>query len=206
MGKTSSLSVLNVRGKPAWVLMEVLSPLTLLYSIYTNPTRPLALPKTHLWLTTLYLMHYFHRALLSPIRNPEMADMHILIAVSLGAFNLLNGSAIGAWLGGYGSAEKTPMWMVVLGSVVFLGGLWGNVYHEEVLRDIRRETGAKKEKDVDGETVVIEGRVYRIPQGGLFWYCWHPHVCAFPLHPSCPTPYQLTQHSTSLNGSNGPDS
>jgi 3-oxo-5-alpha-steroid 4-dehydrogenase 1 len=183
MGKTGSRSFLNVRGKPAWVLMELLSPLTLLYSIYTNPTRPLVLPKSHQWLTTLYLIHYFHRALLSPIRNPAMADMHILIAVCMGAFNLANGSAIGGWLGGYGSAEETPPWMIILGSVMFLTGLWANIYHEEVLRDIRRETAGKKGKDVDGETVVSEGRVYKIPQGGLFSYCWHPHVFTFPLHP-----------------------
>ncbi|KAI5845414.1 3-oxo-5-alpha-steroid 4-dehydrogenase-domain-containing protein [Tricharina praecox] len=176
MGKTSSVSLLNVRGKPAWVLMELLSPSTLLYSIYSNPTRPLALPRSHVWLTTLYLMHYFHRALLSPLRNPAMADMHIVIAVAMGAFNLLNGTAIGAWLGGYGSAEETPSWMIALGSAMFLAGLWGNVYHEEVLRDIRRETAGSEKKVDDGETVVSEeGRVYKIPHGGLFAYCWHPH-------------------------------
>lgn len=47
--------------------MELCSPLTLLYTIYTNPERTGGLPKIHIWLTTLYCMHYFHRALLSPI-------------------------------------------------------------------------------------------------------------------------------------------
>jgi 3-oxo-5-alpha-steroid 4-dehydrogenase 1 len=175
MGKTSSASIFNVPGKPAWIIMELVSPLTLLYTIYTNPSRAGApLPKAHAWLTTLYCMHYFHRALLSPLRNPSMAPFNVLLFFAGVAFNLVNGSAIGAWLGGYGSAAEVPTWQLVLGSAMFLLGLWGNVYHEEILRDIRRDTQERKKKDDD--TVECDGRVYKIPRGGLFESCWYPHV------------------------------
>jgi 3-oxo-5-alpha-steroid 4-dehydrogenase 1 len=179
MGKTSYGSVFNVPGKPAWIIMELVSPLTLLYTIYTNPARAGApLPKAHAWLTTLYCMHYFHRALLSPLRNPSMAPFNVLLFFSGIGFNLANGSAIGGWLGGYGSAAEVPTWQLVLGSTMFLLGLWGNVYHEEILRDIRRDTQERKKKDDD--TVECDGRVYKIPHGGLFESCWYPHVSPLP--------------------------
>jgi 3-oxo-5-alpha-steroid 4-dehydrogenase 1 len=104
-----------------------------------------------------------------------MSPSHIIIVICAIAFNLVNGSAIGGWLGGYGSVKEVPLWQVVLGSVLFLLGLWGNVYHEEILRDLRRDGSNVKKRETavrseDGK------RVYKIPQGGLFKYCWFPHV------------------------------
>ncbi|KAA8903173.1 3-oxo-5-alpha-steroid 4-dehydrogenase-domain-containing protein [Sphaerosporella brunnea] len=183
MGKTSAKSIFNVPGKPAWIMMELVSPLTLLYTIYTNPSRTGPLPKAHVWLTTLYCMHYFHRALLSPLRNPSIAPFNILLFFAGVAFNLANGSAIGAWLGGYGSATEVPVWRLVIGSAMFMLGLWGNVYHEEVLRDLRRDTPKKSKKSskeaqktpIEERVHELEGRHYKIPHGGLFEYCWYPH-------------------------------
>lgn len=181
MGKTSYTTLFNVPGKPAWMLSELVSPLTLLYTVYTNPSRGSApLPKSHIWLTTLFLVHYLHRAVLSPLMGPKIAPFHILLAASMAAFNFCNGSAIGGWLGGFGSAQEVPLWMTVLGSAMFAAGLWGNMYHEEILRDLRKEkekVEGRRDKQEDTETVVLDGRVYKIPHGGLFEYCWYPHVC-----------------------------
>ncbi|KAF8545034.1 3-oxo-5-alpha-steroid 4-dehydrogenase-domain-containing protein [Trichophaea hybrida] len=175
VGKTSISSIFNIHGKTAWILQELVSPATLLFTIYSNPTRAgNALPKSHIWLTTLYCTHYFHRSVLSPLWNPSMSPSHAIVFVLAIAFNLVNGSAIGGWLGGYGSAEEVPLWQVAVGSAMFLLGLWGNAYHEEILRDIRRDGNKVK----DGETAVMSEdgkRVYKIPQGGLFAYCWFPH-------------------------------
>jgi 3-oxo-5-alpha-steroid 4-dehydrogenase 1 len=206
MGKTANKSVFNLPGKPAWVCMELVSPLTLLYTIYTNPSRTTEpLPKAHVWLTTLYCMHYFHRALLSPLRNPSMAPFSVLLFFIGVAFNLVNGSAIGGWLGGYGSAVEVPAWQVVVGSAMFLLGLWGNVFHEEILRDVRwnvRAGGSEKEEEEDGGMVVSEGRVYKIPQGGLFRYCWYPHVSFVFAFWHCEPGLRFLD-STSRSGSNG---
>lgn len=175
MGKTSYESILNVPGKPAWILMELVSPLTMLYTVFTNPERTQPLSYIHLWLVTLYCLHYAHRALISPLMNHSMAPINIIIPIGAAFFNLMNGSLIGGWLGGYGSAKHVPMWQVIAGSVLFVTGLFGNVYHEEVLREIRRDKRVDKNVEKEGKVVVENGRVYKIPEGGLFRWVWHPH-------------------------------
>ena len=189
MGKTSTPSVFNVNGRRGWIAQELVAPLTLLATIYASPARAAGppLPAAHLWLAGLFCTHYLHRSLLSPLRNPSMAPLHGLLVLAGVAFNLANGSAIGAWLGGYGTAAAVPAWQLGLGSVLFLLGLWGNAYHEEILRDIRRTGGnpaaaaaaAAAAKGGGGGPAVFgaEGRrLYEIPQGGLFAYCYYPHV------------------------------
>ena len=186
MGKTSIASAFNVNGRAGWVVQELVAPLTLLATIHASPARADGpLPVAHLWLAGLFCAHYLHRSLLSPLRNPSMAPTHALLTLAAVAFNLANGSAIGAWLGGYGSAAAVPVWQLGLGSALFLLGLCGNVYHEEILRDIRRTgsnpaTGAAAAKDGNGAPAVSSAdgrRLYKIPRGGLFAYCYYPHVC-----------------------------
>jgi 3-oxo-5-alpha-steroid 4-dehydrogenase 1 len=126
-----------------------------------------------------------------------MAPTHIIITLAGVGFNLINGSMIGGWLGGFGSTAKVPTWQIVAGSSIFLVGLWGNIYHEEILRDIRNKPG-KVSKD---EIVVDDnGRIYKVPQGGLFDYIWYPHVgnslrCFWALALNC--------YSTFPNGASG---
>ena len=192
MGKTSTASAFNVNGRAGWVMQELVAPLTLLATIHASPARARAdgrLPVAHLWLAGLFCAHYLHRSLLSPLRNPSMAPTHALLTLAAVAFNLANGSAIGAWLGGYGSAATVPVWQLGLGSALFLLGLCGNVYHEEVLRDIRRTSGnpatsgaaAKDGNEAPAVSSADGQRLYKIPQGGLFAYCYYPHVCPTPL-------------------------
>jgi 3-oxo-5-alpha-steroid 4-dehydrogenase 1 len=187
MGKTSSASSLfNVSGKASWIAMELVSPLTLLYTILTHPSEAVLIP-THSWLTILFCVHYAHRAIISPLRNPSMASTHVFIPLAAACFNLCNGSLIGGWLAGYYGHPATG-WQVGLGSAIFLSGFVGNVFHEEVLRRIRSSPSSA------GITTVVGGRVYGIPEKGLFKYCWHPHVSfLFPLpinffSPTPPTP------------------
>lgn len=179
-------------GKPTWILMEIVSPLTMLYTVFTNPERNSPLPGSHQWLIFLFCVHYFHRSIISPLRyictlhtsgglrltpthrNPSMAPVHIIIAFCAVVFNLINGSLIGGWLGGYGSASSVPAWQLLSGSFIWAAGFCGNIYHEEILRNIRRDGPIDKEHE--GRVVVDNGRVYRVPEGGLFRLIWHPHV------------------------------
>lgn len=105
-----------------------------------------------------------------------MAPAHISIPLSGAVFNLINGSLIGGWLGGYGSASSVPTWQLVFGSFIWAVGFYGNIYHEEILRKIRRDKLIDKDAGREGKVVVDNGRVYRVPEGGLFRWIWHPHV------------------------------
>lgn len=111
-----------------------------------------------------------------------MGEAHIFITLAGVAFNIVNGSAIGAWLGGYSGKLDVSAWQVAIGSVMFFAGLVGNLYHEEILRDIRR---IPKDEGPEEEKVMSEdgSRVYRIPQGGLFRWVWFPHV-SYPVYPN----------------------
>lgn len=108
-----------------------------------------------------------------------MAPIHISFALGGVIFNIINGSLIGGWLGGYGSTSSVPAWQILFGSVIWAAGFCGNIYHEEILRDIRRDRPVDKDAEREGRAVVVvvdNGRVYRVPEGGLFRLIWHPHV------------------------------
>jgi 3-oxo-5-alpha-steroid 4-dehydrogenase 1 len=175
MGKTSFPSLFNLPGKSAWIFQELLSPLFLLLNLYpSSSARP---SKENAFLAALFCIHYFHRAIVSPLLNPSMAPMHAIMFFSAVGFNYVNGSLIGAWLGGRGEAREVPVWQLVAGGLMFAGGFLGNIFHEELLRDIRRPgKHAQEAKEKGQEVVEGDGRVYRVPQGGLFRWCWYPHV------------------------------
>lgn len=175
--------------------MEIVSPIVMLYTVFTNPERNGPLLGSHIWLASLYCVHYLHRSIIGPIRyisrtseamvssntralarNPSMAPIHIILMLGAVVFNLINGMLIGGWLGGYGSASSVSTWQLVSGSVIWAAGFYGNIYHEEILRDIRRDKPANKDAEREGRVVVDSGRVYRVPEGGLFRWIWHPHV------------------------------
>lgn len=129
-----------------------------------------------------------------------MAPTHVFLTFAGVMFNLANGMAIGGWLGGHGLGRfsRNVGWeWVVPGSLLWAVGLAGNIYHEEVLRNIRKrgeeekeeEAGGKKggkvkrvkkaKKEVKGEVVELDGRRYEVPVGGGFEWVWFPHVSCY---------------------------
>ncbi|KAK6498020.1 hypothetical protein TWF506_004263 [Arthrobotrys conoides] len=207
MGKTSVKSFLNLPGKLSWILMELISPLSFFLTFYLNtPTTPLktltSLPISHKILSILYLIHYLNRALISPLRAPAYAPAHIIVLLVATYFNYLNGYSLSSFLLlQQGQIPQTGVWRwkvrMILGVGLWIVGFWGNIWHEDVLYEIRRrakrehlETARTKKEDGLGEGVervlvpeqrrlVVKaentGHVYEIPEGGLWEYCWHPH-------------------------------
>ncbi|RPA85180.1 hypothetical protein BJ508DRAFT_412295 [Ascobolus immersus RN42] len=195
-GKTSLPTLpLNLPGKPAWILMELVSPLLTTLSIFslhprsgpsvnllTDLTTSLGSPQARL-IALCYYTHYTYRALISPLLNPSMAPMNITILLVGLIFNAFNGTMLGSYFAGIDgtihNAPSTPR--VLLGLTIWATGFAGNIYHESILRAIRtsspklptpkQKADMSKEKD----TVVVDGRVYKIPQCGLFDYVLHAH-------------------------------
>ncbi|AEO61499.1 hypothetical protein MYCTH_2311708 [Thermothelomyces thermophilus ATCC 42464] len=203
MGKTSVDSRLNLPGRVGWLTMEAPGFLTLLYTMGTLSAQVegwegevegagAAVPYENKVLAFLFVLHYAYRALLFPFLQPSMSPIHPVVWLSAVAFQLTNGLAIGAWLGGYGPTTRAA-WAAQLrlgtpqfaaGLAVFYLGLAANYYHDDELREIRRRAArrareaARKDgpprKNKTAGTVVVD-KHYEIPQAGLFKVMLYPH-------------------------------
>lgn len=147
-------------------------------------------------LALLFLFHYANRALISPLRTPVRSKSHISVPISGIIFNVINGSLMGAFL----SALATPVRGYGLGTLLFRGnqtvvanwqfwvgiGMWAvglasNIWHDEILLNIRRKprpnvsqmpaSSSKNER----ETSKNAKPHYAIPHGGLFGLISYPN-------------------------------
>lgn len=200
MGKGSILtSNVNIPGKVAWLTMEVPGMSMLLYTMRTLSTTPFSSPSSLPWqnkvLAALFVTHYSYRAVIYPIIAPSMSPIHIFVWMSAAAFQVCNGSMIGAWLGAYGPTTQAE-WQAAgftkarffLGCAVWAAGLACNYFSDEELREIRRseqrrQDKLKKELAGGSEEKKEEGggggggikRHYELPENGLFRYILYPH-------------------------------
>ncbi|KAH8821239.1 3-oxo-5-alpha-steroid 4-dehydrogenase-like protein [Xylogone sp. PMI_703] len=171
-GKTSVESRFNIPGRIGWVTMEVPGFITLLYILYTLPEELgiKQLPWQNTLMAYLFVLHYIYRAILYPLLAPSMSPIHPLIWFFAVCFQLMNGIQIGGWLSGYGPVStsqfpsSTPQFL--FGGSVFFIGLFGNIFHDSILRSMRSEENRNGEK--------VE-KHYVIPEGGLFTWILYPH-------------------------------
>ncbi|KAL1411571.1 hypothetical protein Q8F55_002535 [Vanrija albida] len=137
----------NVSGNRAWVMMEAVAPLTFLGTFLAigAPHGPARL------LTALYLVHYAHRAFVSPLLlAPARAPLHAVVVASGAAFNALNASLLAREL-----VYFPPR----------------RVYHDEILHDLRRAPGHRlvsPQIDAPTRKAAAQGGRYKVPLGGLF--------------------------------------
>jgi 3-oxo-5-alpha-steroid 4-dehydrogenase 1 len=119
-----------------------------------------------------------------------MSPIHIVVWISAVCFQLINSLSIGSWLAGYGptthlewknSATSYGVGVRMgLGLLLWAVGFAGNIYHDDVLREIRRAAmrEQKKREEADaGRAGKGKGvhKVYKIPQDGLFRWILYPH-------------------------------
>ncbi|KAI9474593.1 hypothetical protein H4R22_000625 [Coemansia sp. RSA 1290] len=148
---------LAINGKFAWIIMELASPLALL-SAYTS---------RHIFgdfLVSLWLLHYLHRAVIYPLRQPSRKPMHLGIMLSAILFNILNGYLNGHWLAHYAPESYGKFaWgspSVLAGLGLFMVGMAGNIHHDNILMNVRVRRGSS---------------AYAVPRGGLFEVVSCPH-------------------------------
>ncbi|KAI8885147.1 hypothetical protein K501DRAFT_246529 [Backusella circina FSU 941] len=160
-------------GKWSWFIMEVMSPITFISTIYTNQLNPY-----QYMLTLCWMIHYLHRSILYPLCAHSMAPIHLFASVSAILFNVLNGYTNAYFIGNH--LEVNSCRRFVLGFVVWMVGFISNVYHDRLLFQLR----CKK-------------KGYSIPYGGLFQYVSCPNyfsevvewsgfaMAAYPSMPAC---------------------
>jgi 3-oxo-5-alpha-steroid 4-dehydrogenase 1 len=193
MGKHSVTSKFNLPGRYAWAAGELVGPLNLLYIIYSLPGKlkpqpdaassifGTGMPIQYEIMALLYVIHYANRAFITPLFiNPSMSPIHPSITASMSFFQFLNSSQIACSLV-YSAKEKgsdsgsliSPLAM--LGAVLWVGGLIGNIFAENKLFSLRRGAAKRKAKS-EGKAVITYSKVYVVPPAeGLFTYILYPH-------------------------------
>ncbi|KAI9482726.1 MAG: 3-oxo-5-alpha-steroid 4-dehydrogenase-domain-containing protein [Benjaminiella poitrasii] len=153
----------SLSGKWSWCVMEVISPITFAVSLVL--TRPTGTP-FQIIMISAWMLHYFNRSILYPLRAPSMAPIHILTFLSSIFFNLLNGYTNGIWIGRHSrSIHNVSFW---LGITLWLVGFASNVYHDSILFKLRMKKKEKEEKSHKKQR-------YFIPHDGLFEYISCPN-------------------------------
>ncbi|KAL1968851.1 hypothetical protein VTN77DRAFT_1212 [Rasamsonia byssochlamydoides] len=166
-GKTSlPKSRLNIPGRIAWSLMELVGPVHLLYILFTLPPQVVhltlaSLPLWHKIVAGLYVVHYFNRAIVNPLFvAPSISPVRADIFLSAVVYNWFNSSCLGGWIVGYannveGFSFKTdrpaaPSLSLVqcllpyIGLVLFALGMMGNIRAERTLWRLRREEAHRR--------------------------------------------------------------
>ncbi|KXN82338.1 hypothetical protein AN958_02668 [Leucoagaricus sp. SymC.cos] len=172
-------------GRKAWIVMEIVSPVMFLYSLFTaplaqqNPGLPNIISPQGL-LSLLYLVHYTNRAIISPLRTPSRSMHHLIVTLAGLFFNVQNGFMMGAYL----TSPFTSLWFqhpqstrrleYKLGLGMWLFGFIGNVVHDEILLNIRRKAKAtgKTKEATNGQH---QKEHYAIPYGLLYKYISYPN-------------------------------
>ncbi|CCL99235.1 uncharacterized protein FIBRA_01250 [Fibroporia radiculosa] len=168
--------------------MELVSPFMLAYSYFKAPlasevTPPLSLEHPSTLLAVLFLLHYLNRALISPLRTPSRSKSHVSVILSGLIFNLLNGSLMGTYLSSpdaqhfLADAFSRPLFWTGIG--LWALGLAGNILHDEILLNIRRNAKAKgKAKarggDDNGKRKSNQEH-YAVPHGYLYHFISYPN-------------------------------
>jgi 3-oxo-5-alpha-steroid 4-dehydrogenase 1 len=116
-----------------------------------------------------------------------MSPIHVLVWLFAIVFQVINGLSIGGYLGGYGPTSRAE-WAgfkldyiaggrMELGMMIWALGFMANIFHDEELREIRRQAnrGAERRAKEKGESVKGAEKVYMIPQNGLYELILYPH-------------------------------
>jgi 3-oxo-5-alpha-steroid 4-dehydrogenase 1 len=151
---------LMISNRLGWFIMEIPSLVLFLFFVirYGDFSNKLLLIATFLWVS-----HYFHRAIIFPLRiHTKGKKMPVLIMVFALFFNLVNGSINGYWVSKISTPFLFEGWNMVrfvVGVSFFIVGYAMNQYHDRILIRLRKSSA----------------NGYQIPYGGLFKYISCPN-------------------------------
>lgn len=138
-----------------------------------------AMPIGNKTMACLYTIHYLYRAILSPlVLNPSMSPIHPIVFISASVWQVCNGLALGGWLAGYGPTTVEEwsgrLIYIEVGLIIWGWSLLANMFHDDELREIRREVLRQQKKDEKMGMQNVD-KVYKLPKNGLFWIILYPH-------------------------------
>ncbi len=140
----------------SWMVMESVSSIMVLACFISSPHR-----SAEAWaFVGIFCAHYAYRSLVYPFLGAANAsNVPLSISAMASAFNLINGTVIGAAL--FGTADGPPELSIsmFLGGILVGAGFTTHVWADSVLRRLRVENGPG----------------YHVPKGGLFRYVSCPN-------------------------------
>ena len=139
-----------INGRVAWVVQELPSLVGPLVCLHRSgrPSGGNAL------LLALFLAHYVNRAVVYPLRIRRGKPTPLGVAAAAFGFTTANGYLQARALAASWARSVPVDALFVAGVALLCAGAAGNVWHDGVLRDLRRGGGGG----------------YEIPRGGLFEY------------------------------------
>lgn len=149
----------SIRSNLGWFIMEcpVFFAMLLLYfvSLAMN-VKPFNVVTFVMFF--LFETHYFQRSFIFPLLMKGQSKMPISIIITGSVFNTFNAIMQGGWLFFFAPADAYPLsWFwspqFIFGSVLFLIGMFVNLYSDRIIRDLRTD---------------ITDNNYYIPHGFLF--------------------------------------
>ena len=202
---SSNSKYFNLPGRYAWALAEIIGPLNLIYILYSLPQVlvPLSnttttisprtglfgtgLPITHEVMGLLYVVHYLNRAIVTPLfAAPSMSPIHFIVFLAMSLFQYLNSTSLAGWIC-YNAQRRVSTLsssevdarlispLSIVGMILFIAGLAGNIASERRLFDLRRGAAKRKAKS-EGKATITYDKVYVIPEPkGFFQYVLFPH-------------------------------
>ncbi|KAI8849073.1 3-oxo-5-alpha-steroid 4-dehydrogenase-domain-containing protein [Chytridium lagenaria] len=150
----------TIPGKWGWIIFEVVPVIVFPASFLLNSKGSFN-PVTII-LTSSFLTHYLNRSIVYVLRAHSISPTSISVVLSAILFNIPN-----AFVNGYATSSQPSTRLsdptLYLGLLIFLTGMFINISSDNTLFRLRapNSTGIKVEKN---------GRVYRIPSGGMFNY------------------------------------
>jgi 3-oxo-5-alpha-steroid 4-dehydrogenase 1 len=151
-------------------------------------------------LVGIYAIHYLNRSTIYPLRSPsKRAPMHFMVFLASVVFNVLNGSLLGTWMGGRTlpttignqgavpqEAFQSPFFWIGVG--LWALGFAGNIYHDNILYDLRRPGKDGKQPP---RYSIPHGGLYSRPFGGVSlpsYFCEWVEWAGFAIACSCMAP------------------
>lgn len=161
--------------------MELFSPVTFIHAFTQAPlldhVPPISAPQG--LLAGLFVAHYINRALISPLRTPSRSRSHLSVVLSGICVNFFNGLMMGTYLRSDTAHEflsvafRRPLYWA--GVFIWLAGFVGNVLHDEILLNIRRNAKAKGKAKREDDPAKKGAEYYAIPHGYLYKYISYPN-------------------------------
>ena len=180
-------SIFLLDGIHSWIVMELVAPIAFLYALVNTPLASsiadvASLTPTPLFFAALFLVHYANRALISPLRTPSRSKAHLSVTLCGIAFNIVNGTLIGTYLrsptaSAFFASDPLARPAFWAGIALWAAGFVGNILHDEILLNIRRNARAKGKARAKSPSPLSKQQHehYGIPHGYLYAYVSFPN-------------------------------